>query len=77
MRLSLIHIFPNMYRVTTELVGEGGKVLDRAENPLGFRTLELTADRGMLINGCLLYTSTGASSARLFAAVYLNFTLGR
>lgn len=36
---------PNMYRVTTELVGEGGKVLDRAENPLGFRTLELTADR--------------------------------
>lgn len=46
---------PNMYRVTTELVGEGGKVLDRAENPLGFRTLELTADRGMLINGKPVY----------------------
>ena len=46
---------PNMYRVATELVGEGGKVLDRAENPLGFRTLELTADRGMLINGKPVY----------------------
>ena len=36
---------PNMYRVTTELLDEKGKVLDRVENPLGFRTLELTADR--------------------------------
>ena len=44
---------PNMYRVTTELLDEKGKVLDRAENPLGFRTLELTADQGMLINGNL------------------------
>ena len=46
---------PNMYRVTTELLDEKGKVLDRAENPLGFRTLELTADRGMLINGKPVY----------------------
>lgn len=46
---------PNMYRVTTELVDEKGKTLDRTENPLGFRTLELTADRGMLINGKPVY----------------------
>ena len=46
---------PNMYRVTTELLDEKGKVLDRAENPLGFRTLELTADQGMLINGKPVY----------------------
>lgn len=46
---------PNMYRVTTELVDAEGKVLDRAENPLGFRTLKLTADRGMLINGKSVY----------------------
>ena len=44
-----------MYRVTTELLDEKGKVLDRAENPLGFRTLELTADQGMLINGKPVY----------------------
>lgn len=44
-----------MYRVTTELLDEKGKVLDRAENPLGFRTLEVTADRGMLINGKPVY----------------------
>ena len=46
---------PHMYRVTTELVDEKGRVLDRAENPLGFRKLELTADRGMLINGKPVY----------------------
>lgn len=37
------------------IVDEKGKVLDRAENPLGFRTLELTADQGMLINGKPVY----------------------
>lgn len=46
---------PNLYRVVTELVDDRGNVLDRAENPLGFRTLELTADRGMLINGKPVY----------------------
>lgn len=46
---------PNMYRVTTELLDGKGQVLDRAENPLGFRTLEVTADRGMLINGKPVY----------------------
>ena len=34
-----------MYRVTTELVDEKGKTLDRTESPLGFRSLELTADK--------------------------------
>lgn len=46
---------PNMYRVVTELADGKGKVLDRAENPLGFRSLELTADRGYLINGRPVY----------------------
>lgn len=46
---------PNMYRVTTELVDEKGKTLDRTESPLGFRSLELTADKGMLINGKPVY----------------------
>lgn len=46
---------PNMYRVVTELVDAEGIVLDRTENPLGFRSLELTADRGMLINGKPVY----------------------
>lgn len=44
-----------MYRVTTELVDEKGKTLDRTESPLGFRSLELTADKGMLINGKPVY----------------------
>lgn len=46
---------PHMYRVTTELVDEAGNVLDVAGNPLGFRSLELTADRGLLINGKSVY----------------------
>lgn len=46
---------PGLYRVQTELVDAEGVVLDRAENPLGFRSLELTADRGMLINGTPVY----------------------
>lgn len=41
--------------MTTELLDGKGQVLDRAENPLGFRTLEVTADRGMLINGKPVY----------------------
>ena len=46
---------PSMYRVETELVDGRGRVLDRAVNPLGFRSLELTADRGLLINGKPVY----------------------
>lgn len=46
---------PNLYNVETALVDARGAVLDKATNPLGFRTLELTADRGFLINGKPVY----------------------
>lgn len=46
---------PFMYRVDTELVNSSGKVLDRDVNPLGFRSLLLTADKGLLINGKPVY----------------------
>lgn len=44
---------PYLYRVVTEIL-EGGRVVDRVENPLGVRTLELDAEAGFLLNGAPL-----------------------
>lgn len=40
----------NLYTVRTELLSDG-VLRERQEQRIGFRTLELTADRGLLING--------------------------
>lgn len=46
---------PHLYRVETVLADQRGTVLDRAATPLGFRTLKLTPDKGLLINGRPVY----------------------
>lgn len=46
---------PFVYRVETEIVSPEGIVLDKAVNPLGVRSIRLTPDKGMLINGKSTY----------------------
>jgi beta-galactosidase len=41
---------PNLYRVVTE-VREGDRLMDRVENPLGFRWFDADPARGFLLNG--------------------------
>ena len=41
---------PNRYTVVTEVMQEG-KIVDRYETPLGFRTIAFSADQGLLLNG--------------------------
>lgn len=41
---------PNLYRVITE-VHDGDSIVDRTQNPLGFRWFEIDADRGFFLNG--------------------------
>ncbi len=41
--------------MTTELQNENGECLDRAWSPIGCRTLSLTVDKGLLINGKSVY----------------------
>ncbi len=43
------------WTLMTELRDEQGECLDRAFSPIGCRTLTLTADKGMLINGKSVY----------------------
>ncbi|MFD1788341.1 glycoside hydrolase family 2 TIM barrel-domain containing protein [Sphingomonas floccifaciens] len=42
---------PYLYRMTVELVGKGGTVLDRVGQPLGLRTVAVDPDRGVILNG--------------------------
>jgi beta-galactosidase len=42
---------PYLYRTIVELVGAGGRLLDRVEQPLGLRTIAFDADRGFILNG--------------------------
>ena len=41
---------PALYRVVTE-VADGATVVDRVENPLGFRWISVDAQRGFMLNG--------------------------
>jgi beta-galactosidase len=41
---------PYLYKVKVSLL-EGGKVVDSLEQPLGLRTVEITEDKGFLLNG--------------------------
>ena len=41
---------PNLYRVVTE-IRDGGNVVDRTSNPLGFRWFSVDAGRGFTLNG--------------------------
>lgn len=42
---------PEVYRVVTTLLDSKGNVLDRVENPLGFRTYRFDPDNGFFLNG--------------------------
>lgn len=42
---------PYRYRLRVELLAPDGRVVDRAEQPLGVRTVAVDADRGFLLNG--------------------------
>lgn len=42
---------PYLYRAVATLTDTKGKVRDRIELPLGIRSIEVTADRGLLLNG--------------------------
>ncbi|MBQ6620350.1 MAG: DUF4982 domain-containing protein [Thermoguttaceae bacterium] len=42
---------PEMYEVELEVSAQDGTVLDSEVLPLGFRTVEFTPDRGLLVNG--------------------------
>jgi beta-galactosidase/beta-glucuronidase len=42
---------PYLYTVVATLTDAKGKVRDRAELPLGIRSIEVTADKGLLLNG--------------------------
>ena len=44
---------PNVYTVVTE-IHDGGRVLDRLENPLGFRWFRIDPGRGFFLNGAPL-----------------------
>ncbi|HSJ15968.1 MAG TPA: glycoside hydrolase family 2 TIM barrel-domain containing protein [Longimicrobiales bacterium] len=41
---------PNLYRVVTE-VSDRGRIVDRVENPLGFRWFRVDPERGFFLNG--------------------------
>jgi beta-galactosidase len=42
---------PYLYKVVTTLSDAKGRVRDRVDQPLGIRSIEVTADRGLLLNG--------------------------
>jgi beta-galactosidase len=42
---------PYLYRTIVELIGRGGEVLDRVEQPLGLRTVAVDPDKGFILNG--------------------------
>ena len=42
---------PYLYRTTVELIGRGGEVLDRVEQPLGLRTVAVNPDKGFILTG--------------------------
>lgn len=42
---------PYLYRLTTEVLGDDGGVLDEAETMIGFRTIRFDVDSGFVLNG--------------------------
>jgi len=42
---------PYLYRTRVDVLASGGKLLDRATEPLGLRTVAVDVDRGFLLNG--------------------------
>jgi beta-galactosidase len=42
---------PYLYRLETDLLDKGGKVLDRISTPFGVRTMGVDPDKGFLLNG--------------------------
>ncbi len=46
--------YPHLYRVAISLEGDDGKVVDRAEIPLGIRHIRWDAEKGLFVNGAHL-----------------------
>ena len=42
---------PNLYRAVVTLLGNDGQVIDEASSEFGIRTVEMTPDKGLLLNG--------------------------
>ncbi len=42
---------PNMYRLVSRLYDKDKNIIDEAETPFGFRTIEISADNGFMLNG--------------------------